>query len=268
MAGFLDWIESGGSELSPVIASAIPSILTGMLVKKPKMDMNALSSYYNTIANAAGQANAFAEEDRATYDQHARPAAVAFNQRAQGIGGSADLDAHSSRNAANFRNAYGAARAKATQDMTGMNPNAGGPMARMGAMDASYAPGVVQALNTGRFEREQYGDEMRAKAISLFPRPNYVPGMGGLGIAASGAANLANQANRMYREEAGDVAKTLKLPFDYMDENRRRKDADKKYNDMMGILKQRFPVNIPSTQGPRPNIWSGLGGEQENLYGE
>lgn len=237
MAGFLDFVES----FVPGGAPAVPSWLTGLLVKKPKFNPEASLPYYQAIAGSAGQANEFADSAADFTRGNYMPAAVNFNARAQGVGHGADLDAAADRNAANFRHAFDAKRASATRSMAGVNPNSGAARARMGAIDASFAPGMVHALNTGRREREVYGDNLRKDALGfLNMQPNYGPGMSGYALAGRGMQSVGDDAYKRYRDEAGDVVKALKLPGDRADEQGRQKKQQETIDEIFGRLNQRF----------------------------
>lgn len=261
MAGFLDFISSI-DDFVPGGAKAIPSWLTGLLVKKPaNTDVSAALPYYQMIAEQSAKANAFADEQAQFYDENYRPAAVNFNQRANAVGGTADLQEASARGGANFNAAYGTAKARQTQTMADVNPNSGAAMARRGALEASYAPGLVDAMNRARFGREQYGDSLRATAIPMLATtPNYGTGMSGAATAAAGTAANARMQNEMYRQEAADTTKALKLPFDYEDERQRSAKNKRSVDDILGRIdawsRSRTPGYVPDYIPNAGSMWA------------
>lgn len=232
---FLDFVDQAKGVI-PGGISAIPSLLTGMLVKKPSIDISSMYPLYQQIAQNSAGANQLAGAQAQTYTNEYLPSAVRFNQSAQGVGGEADLSEAANRNAAGFQGAFNAARENATRDMAGVNPNSGASQARLGAIDASYAPGVVDAMNKGRMEERKYGDTLRASALPfLATQPNFNTGTYG----ALANASLIGKTNDMYRQQVGDTTKALKIPFDAMDEA-----ARKGANTTGGILdsiRKRFP---------------------------
>jgi hypothetical protein len=235
---FLDFIDS----YVPGGGAAVPAWLAALLVKKPSANVSSALPYYQAVAAGAGRANQFADENARMYNEQYRPAAVAFNERAQGVGSSADLNEASDRNLANFRGAFNASRAGAVRSMAGVNPNSGAAQARLGAIDASYAPGAVQALNTGRQAREAYGDTLREKAMPfLATAPNYGAGMMGMNAAGAGVANIGTESNRQFRQEVGDVTKALKIPSDAADEKKRKKEIDDEVERRVRVSTGRFP---------------------------
>lgn len=250
--GFLDFISN-----SPYVQGALPSFLTGLLVKKPNIDLGSLAGYYGSIANAAANSNDFANEQARFFNDQYRPSAVAFNDRAQSVGRGADLNEASDRGAADFQSGFKAVRDNATRSMAGINPNSGGAMARMGAIDASYVPGLVDSMNKARSGREQYGDTLRKEALPfLATSPNFATPMAGLATAAGGAANLGKLQNDMYRQEAGDTVKALKLPFDIADNQRREQQNQQNTGGIIDAIKKRFPMDeVPNVA---PSLYSAL----------
>lgn len=243
MAGFLDFVSNVGDYV-PGGAAAIPSWLAALTTKKP--DIGGANALYSQVGQSAIDANRFANENADFYNNNYRPAAVAFNQRAQGVGGTADLNEAADRGAANFQGAFTAARANATRDMAGVNPNSGAAQARLGAIDASYAPGVVDAMNKARFGREQYGDTLRAQAAPMLATtPNFGTGISGLAIAGAGSLNASKMQNDMYRQAVGDTTKTFKLPGDLADNQARQKTNADDTGGVLGAIKQRFPSSAP-----------------------
>lgn len=242
---FLDFVDNVGDWI-PGGVSAIPSWLAGIMSgRKPAYaDPSVAAPYFQQIGALAGDAANFTADQANFYNTYYRPAAVSFNERAQGVGGMADQSAAADRNMANFRSAYNAKMADMQRTMRGVNPNSGGAMARRGALEASYAPGLVDAANKGRMEREKYGDTLRATALPFMAtQPNFglpasMYSAGGLGMA-----NLSSLANANYRQRIADTTKAFKLPFDLSDEKQRKAAADK-WKEIIN----RFP-------GARPPAW-------------
>lgn len=232
---FLDFVEQAKGVI-PGGVSAIPSLLTGLLVKKPSIDLSSMYPLYQQIAANSAGANNLASAQADTYTNKYLPAAVNFNQNAQGVGGEGDLAEAANRNAANFQGAFSAARGNATRDMAGVNPNSGASQARLGAIDASYAPGVVDAMNKGRMEERKYGDTLRASALPfLATQPNFNTGTYG----ALANASLIGKTNDMYRQQVGDTTKALKIPFDAVDEAGRKTASGT--GGILDAIRKRFP---------------------------
>jgi hypothetical protein len=248
MPGFLDFIDS----YVPGGAAAVPSWLTGLLVRKPSMNPEAALPYYQAIAGSAGRSNDFADAAAGFTTRNYMPAAVTFNNRAQGVGMGADLNEAADRGGANFRSAFHARRGAVMRDMAGRNPNSGGAQARLGALDASFAPGMVHAMNTGRNEREKYGDTLRATALPfLNMQPNYGPGMSGYALAGRGSSMVGDDLYRRYRDEAGDTARALRIPGDRADDQRRQQEQQASMQRIFDSIRQRFSFgDLPG--GPTP----------------
>lgn len=238
---FLDFVDQSKGYI-PGGTAAIPSLLAGLMVKRPSLDMSSMLPLYQSIAQNAAGANQLAQAQSANYQNNYLPAAVNFNANAQGVGGESDLANSANRNASNFEGAFNAARGNATRDMAGINPNSGAAQARLGAIDAAYAPGVVDAMNKGRVEERKYGDTLRASALPfLATTPNFNAGT----ASALAGSSLVGQTNNMYRQQVGDVTKTLKLPFDAADEAKRAgKGAT---SGILDAIKARFPGGSPAS---------------------
>lgn len=237
---FLDFVNESKGYI-PGGTAAIPSLLAGLMVKRPSLDMNSMLPLYQSIAQNAAGANALAQAQSANYQNNYLPAAVNFNANAQGVGGESDLADAANRNASNFQGAFTAARGNATRDLAGINPNSGGAQARLGAIDASYAPGVVDAMNKGRQEQRKYGDTLRASALPfLATTPNFGAGT----ASALAGSSIIGKTNDMYRQQVGDVTKTLKLPFDAADEA--AKAGKGATRGVLDAIKARFPGDTAS----------------------
>lgn len=260
---FLDFVDQAKGVI-PGGISAIPSILTGMLVKKPSIDINSMYPLYQQIAQSSAGANQLAGAQADMYRNQYMPAAVNFNANAQGVGGEADLAEAANRNAAGFQHAFTAAREGATRDMAGVNPNSGAAQARLGAIDASYAPGVVDAMNKGRMEERKYGDTLRASALPfLATQPNFNTGMYG----ALAGSSLIGKTNEMYRQQVGDTTKALKIPFDAMDEAARKSTNTGNTTGILDAIKKRFPGNTPAPGGVGAGIGTGTAGSEDASAG-
>lgn len=216
MAGFLDYVDEY------LGSNGIPAWLTGMLVKKPNSNPSDALPYFGAVGGLGAAAGQQASDNAAFTDANYKPAAVDFNRRAQGVGGSADLNEAADRGAANFQGAFGAARKNAMRSMSGVNPNSGASQARLGAIDASYAPGIVDAMNKGRTDREKMGYQLRASALPFLNMPANFGQAGALYAGAgSGTLGASREVNNQYRLQAGDVMKSLKMPWDTQDEKSR-----------------------------------------------
>lgn len=246
---FLDFVDQSKGYIPGGVA-AIPSLLAGLMVKRPSIDMNSMLPLYQSIAQNTAGANALAGAQAQNYTQNYLPAAVNFNANAQGVGGESDLADAANRNASNFQGAFNAAKTNATRDMAGINPNSGAAQARMGAIDAAYAPGVVDAMNKGRTEERKYGDTLRASALPfLATTPNFGTGM----VGAQLGANLVGQTNNLYRQQVGDVTKTLKMPFDAADESARQGQTTRNTSGVLDAIRKRFPSVLSSSAPDIPS---------------
>lgn len=210
MSGFLDFVERGFNSLP---TNTVPAWLTGLLVKKPRSNPEDALPYYQAVADQAGVANRFAGAAADFTTQNYMPAAVQFNQRAQGVGGTADLNEAADRNLANYNAAYRGQVDSARRGMVGVNPNSGAARALEGELRAGYAPGAVRALNEGRVGREKMGFELQEKGAGMLNMtPSFGPGMQGLATAATGRRAIGDENYRRYRAEAGDTMRALGTP--------------------------------------------------------
>lgn len=236
MAGFLDWVENGGGQ------STVPWLTALLGPKKPKSNAGNIDPLFEQMAQMGMAQNAAAQAREAEF----LPRAVEFNNQAQRIGSQADLNEASDRAGANFQAGYGARLSALGQDMRGVNPNSGGAMARRGALEASYAPGLVDAMNKGRSGREDKGFAVRAQALPMLA-PNW-GGASTVGAAGAGMAALDTNRNNMWRQEIGDITKAAKMPWDEMDKRKReaanktRDDADRDLLSKVFGGGGRFPV--------------------------
>ena len=244
MAGFMDFVENGGG------ASTVPWLTALLAPKKPQSNLNNIDPLFQQVAQGGAAQNAFADQNAEMYNNEYRPRAVALNDRASRIGSQADLNEASDRGAANFRAGYGARRAALSHDMTGVNPNSGGAMARRGALDVSYAPGLVDAMNKGRTGREAMGIDAQAKALPFLATvPSYGAGSSMMAGAAQGMAGLDTMRNNMWRQEVGDITKAVKMPWDTMDrDTQAKKDEARDQANREAMIRAfggsagRFPV--------------------------
>lgn len=251
---FLDFVNNIGDYI-PGGTSAIPSYLAALATRNQgTVDYNGVLPFYTRLGEQGANANAFADQNAQFFNQNYKPAAINFNARAQGVGGPADLNEAADRNAANFAHAFEARRVAQNQDMVGVNPNSGGAMARRGALEASYAPGIVNAMNTGRTQREQYGDTLRKEAIPfLNVQPNYGPGMTAAAITAQGLTGLTKAQNDLNRQRIADTTKTFKLPFDAADEQQRKATNTQGQSSIWEQIMKRFP-GTSSTPTPFDSV--------------
>lgn len=230
--GFLDfarsWIPGGNN--------AIPSWLAGLLVKKPQasMDVSSALPYYQALAEAGSRSMDAADRESAFREQYFRPAAVEFASKAAREGSEQARAEAADRNAADFRLAYGAQKSAVDRTMRGVNPNSGAAMALQGKLRASYAPGVVDAMNKGRATQAKVGmDAQKTALAALDTTPNYSAPASIMSAAGRGAVGLSRLADDQYRRKVADTTKTLKLPFDYADETRRAADAAKSMDSVL-----------------------------------
>ena len=230
---FLDFVDQymGGS-------NAIPSWLAGMLTKRPSTNLSDAAPYFNNVGNMGNAAAVSAGNNAAFTDANYKPAAVDFNQRAQGVGGTADLAEASNRGAADFQAAHEAARANAERTLAGANPNSGAAQARLSAIDAAYAPGVVDAMNKARTGREAMGYQLRATALPFLNlQPNYGAAGSLYATAGAGTAGLARYENDASRQQAADIVKALKMGPDATDNARRAAGNNESLFSRLGQFK-------------------------------
>lgn len=265
--GFLDfarsWIPGGNN--------AIPSWLAGLLVKKPQasMDVSSALPYYQALAEAGSRAMGAADRESAFREQYFRPAAVDFASKAAREGSEQARAEAADRNAADFRLAYGAQKSAVDRTLRGVNPNSGAAMALQGKLRASYAPGVVDAMNKGRATQAKVGmDAEKAALAALDTTPNYSAPASIMSAAGRGAVDLSRLANDQYRQKVADTTKTLKLPFDFADETRRAAEAassmDSLLRGMQGWVNSRTNYDAGGSFTP---FYNGLDGDGGPAYG-
>lgn len=230
--GFLDfarsWIPGG--------TNAIPSWLAPLLVKKSgaSMDVSSAAPFYAQLAEVGGKALASADREAAFREDYYRPAAVRFASSAAREGSEQARREAADRGAADFRLAYGAQKSAVDRTLRGVNPNSGAAQALQGKLRASYAPGVVDAMNKGRTGQAKLGlDAEKAALAALDTNPNYGPAATMANMSARGAVDLAKLSSDQYRQRLTDTTKALKIPFDYADEQRRTAESNKRWDDFI-----------------------------------
>lgn len=223
---FFDFINQNAG----LLQSAAP-LLTGLLVKKPSMDYNAIAPLYADIAANAQRANAYADQQAQFRNENFNPRALAFGREADAVD-SPDRMANAEGRVAGRAQQQFAASRDALNRRIDMNPTQ--RAAALGQLRSRADLNALTGMDAARTGLMQQGRNARAQALRNFDtEPNYALGAGISGQAASGLNALRTGALNDYRQEVRDTTAALDFPWQQADKRKREESAaaDRKKHD-------------------------------------
>lgn len=250
MGSIFDWLDKNSSVADALFGSVLPSAAAALLTKQPgTISPDEIARLYSMMAQGAVDANAFAKQQQAFYQQNYYPMAQAIAERAQGIGHGQDLANTMAQTKGNVDSAYAKMMSEAEhqQRRMGVDPTSSGAIASRNEIGKGYTTDLLTSMNNAKTQREAYGDQARAGALQAvntkpdFATPSYL--MSG---AANGMAGFNANQNALYQQQLGDTAYGLSDPWNRYQQSKRQSQQDaylKQQMDWMGAMYSKMMGN-------------------------
>lgn len=268
MSSVFDWLEKNEAFTGALFGSVLPSMAASWMTKKPgQINPAEMSQMYALMAQGAVDANTFAKQQQAFYQQKFLPMATAIADRAGGIGHGQDLADTMADTKGMVDSAYAKrmSEAQSQQRKMGVDPTSSGAIASREEVNKGYTTDLLTSVNNAKTQREQYGDQARTSAAGLLnTKPDYAQAAYMASGAANGMANYNNQQQQLYQQQLSDTAYGLSDPWNRYQTGKQNNQYKAMMDEQMKWMQQR---NAQMMGGGSPQTSSQYQQQLDSIWG-